>query len=102
MRALSPLLLLLGVVVVYVTSAIVVLRAGSRGRREEYVSFVVMFLHTGKAVPVPTFGVPALAERAARLPSTPAARKSLLSAEVLPKHQIHLGNLPGSVPFALV
>lgn len=83
------------------TCDVVVLCTGARCRGEEYVGLVVVFLHAGVSLAVAALGVPPCAERAPRLPPTPARREALLPAEVLPKHQIHLGKLPTSFSFAL-
>lgn len=83
------------------TCEVVVLRTGPRCRREEYVGLVVVFLHAGVSLAVAALGVPPCTERAPRLPPTPARRDGFLPAEVLPKHQIHLGKLPTSVSVAL-
>lgn len=65
-------------------------------------SLVVMFLHAGVSLAVAALRVPPCTERSPRLPPTPARREGLLPAEVLPKHQIHLGKLPTSVSVALM
>lgn len=84
------------------TSSIVVLRAGPRRRREEYMGLVMVWLfHAGESFPVPTFGVSSRSERPPCFTPSPAASSGLLPAEVLPKHQIHLGILPGTILVAL-
>lgn len=88
--------------VVLFTSSIVVLRAGPRRRREEDMGFVmVWFFHAGESFPVASLRVSSRAQCPPRFTPSPAARDSLLRAEVLPKHQIHLGILPGTILVAL-